>query len=170
MAFSRRLIAVVLMLGTTPLLSAQNPAPCTEAEYRQFDFWLGQWQVTQADGTVAGTNSIVSAYQGCVVTEHYEVAGQPYGMSINAYDRATQQWHQTWMDRNGTVLKLSGGIQNGIMVLSAKVMDSSGKPATHQISWEPQADGTVVQHWQYKLDDSEQWSTLFKGIYTKQSS
>ncbi|MGB2427170.1 MAG: hypothetical protein ACPH9N_05785 [Alteromonas sp.] len=73
-------------------------------------------------------------------------------MSINAFHKATKQWHQTWIDCNGAVLKLSGGIQNGIMVLSGIVMDVSGKPATHQISWEPQVDGTVVQHWQYKLD------------------
>jgi hypothetical protein len=35
-----------------------TPRPCSAPEHRQFDFWLGEWQVTGPSGKVAGTNSI----------------------------------------------------------------------------------------------------------------
>lgn len=163
-------IALSILPSVSGVYAQSAPPPCQSEEYRQFDFWLGHWQVTQPDGTVAGTNRISATYNGCVLQEDYAVNGQPFGASLNAYDRVTGQWHQTWMDKNGTVLKLSGGIEQGSMVLSSHVTAADGKPATHKITWQPQPDGTVTQHWQYKLDESEEWSTLFLGIYTRQSS
>jgi hypothetical protein len=146
---------------------AAQEGPCSADEYRQFDFWVGEWQVTQPDGSVAGKNTISLDYQGCVLTENYSVQGQPFGASLNGYDRATQKWYQTWMDRNGTVLRLSGGLKQGSMVLSGDGMDPQGNALTHQITWTPNADGTVEQHWQFRPNGAEEWSTLFKGMYTK---
>ncbi|WP_100644307.1 hypothetical protein [Alteromonas facilis] len=160
----------MLMLCSLFQSAGAVASACETEEYRQFDFWLGDWQVTQPDGSIAGTNTIAQAYDGCVLTEDYKVNGTPYGASLNAYDKSTGQWHQTWMDKNGTVLKLSGGIEQGSMVLSSKVTDAEGNAATHRITWQPQPGGTVTQHWQYKLDESDEWSTLFMGIYTRTSS
>lgn len=168
-----RLIRVVLIACAmaSAVADAQTPPPaCAADEYQQFDFWLGDWQVTQRDGSVAGVNFIAKAYNGCVITEHYQVNGLPFGESLNAYDRVSKQWHQTWMDRNGNVLRLSGGIQGDSMVLSGSTIDSQGQPATHRITWTPQPDGTVIQHWQYKQDASTEWRTLFEGIYSRQAS
>lgn len=166
MRLINRLIFIVVSLTLLPITAIAQSPPCVEPEYRQFDFWLGNWQVTQPDGTVAGTNAIQASYNGCVMTEHYQVNGAPYGESLNAYDRATQRWYQTWMDKNGTVLLLSGGMKGDSMVLSGQSKDASGGDVTHQISWQPQANGTVIQHWQFKQADGD-WTTLFKGIYTK---
>ncbi len=33
------------------------PAPCADPEYRKFDFWVGEWNVT-ANGQPAGHNLI----------------------------------------------------------------------------------------------------------------
>lgn len=158
------LSCLLMLMSTHATAQAQN---CDSPEYRHFDFWIGDWKVTQADGSVAGTNSIKSSYGGCVLEEHYRVNGQPYGESLNAYDRVTQKWYQTWMDKNGTVLLLSGGLKGDSMVLSGQSLDATGAIVKHQISWHPQEDGSVVQHWQLQQADSDAWTTLFKGIYTK---
>ena len=61
---SRRVAAHVLagsLLLATPPVRAQEttaPPPCSGPEHRQFDFWVGEWDVTQPDGTPAGTNRI----------------------------------------------------------------------------------------------------------------
>jgi hypothetical protein len=44
------------------------------AEYRAFDFWIGEWNVRSATGKVAGTNSIKREIGGCVLHERYETA------------------------------------------------------------------------------------------------
>jgi len=49
-----------------------KPAPCSAAEHRQFDFWLGDWEVKGPAGKVAGRNSISSTHNGCVVVESWK--------------------------------------------------------------------------------------------------
>ena len=70
MRLINRLIFIVVSLTLLPITAIAQSPPCVEPEYRQFDFWLGNWQVTQPDGSVAGTNAIQASYNGCVHTEH----------------------------------------------------------------------------------------------------
>ena len=58
---------------------------CTSAPYRQFDFWLGRWDVFSGT-TLAGTNEVKSRVDGCVVEENWTSAGAGRGRSLNAYD------------------------------------------------------------------------------------
>ncbi len=37
---------LIVMLFTATLSFAQESVPCSAAEYRQFDFWIGDWEVT----------------------------------------------------------------------------------------------------------------------------
>ena len=39
------------------LSRAAVAAPCEDNAHRQFDFWLGEWQVHTADGKLAGCQS-----------------------------------------------------------------------------------------------------------------
>ena len=89
-----------------------SPAPaklCSSSEYRQFDFWIGQWNVT-SDGQPAGTNSIHLIHDGCALQENWQGSGEGgiSGTSFNIYDQATGRWHQTWVDDSGTLLQLDG--------------------------------------------------------------
>lgn len=50
---------------------ANRPKPCTtRPEYRQFDFWIGEWDV-QAGGNQAGTNSVQLILGDCVIFENW---------------------------------------------------------------------------------------------------
>ncbi|MBY0563545.1 MAG: hypothetical protein K2P58_05085 [Hyphomonadaceae bacterium] len=78
----------------------QRPAGCTASEHRQFDFWLGEWDVSPssaASGATIAESSVTLADQGCVIIEHWRPFGGAHGHSLNMYDPATQAWHQTWM-------------------------------------------------------------------------
>ena len=44
---------------------------CHEPERRQFDFWLGEWEVCDPDGKVVGHNSIAPLYDGCALREEW---------------------------------------------------------------------------------------------------
>lgn len=157
-------------------LAAQDPAPaagapCSAPEYRQFDFWVGEWAVTSAEQP-AGTNSIRPIHGGCALQENWQGAGEGgvSGSSFNAYDRATGRWHQTWVDGNGTLLQLDGGLVDGAMVLEGQRPSREGDGTTlHRISWTPNEDGTVRQLWEASQDDGGTWTVLFDGHYTKQA-
>ena len=77
-------------------------------EHRQFDFWLGDWQVTRRDGVLAGINRIALEYGGCVIHERYATGKGYSGESLNVYDATRKVWHQTRVDSNGLLLTLEG--------------------------------------------------------------
>jgi hypothetical protein len=152
--------------------SAVAPAAlCSSEKYRQFDFWLGDWNVT-SNGQPAGTNSIHLIHSGCALQENWQGAGEGgvSGTSFNIYDQANDKWHQTWVDSSGTLLELDGALVNGSMVLSGQrpARDGSGM-AMHRISWTPNEDGSVRQYWEASEDDGHTWSVQFDGMYVKKS-
>jgi hypothetical protein len=52
------------------------------------------------------------------------------------------------------------------MVLEGQTVGADGKVTRHRITWTPDADGSVRQHWETQ-DDAGQWSTAFDGRYTR---
>lgn len=151
--------------GAAPVASAR-PAPCASARDRQFDFWLGDWTVTDnASGKPAGTNRITSELRGCVLQEHWSGAGGGHGTSFNHYDAARKRWHQTWVDDSGGILYLDGGLRNGAMVLAGRRPGRNGRTITDRITWTPRPDGSVRQWWQISRDGGATWTTAFDGIY-----
>ncbi len=168
----RRRRPSIFLLGTLLVLiptvaPAQGPAPCSTEEYRQFDFWVGDWNVTSVDGEPAGTNLVETTLNGCVVTESWVGKSGSIGKSFNMYFSRDGKWHQTWVDGSGGRLDLEGGLEDGTMVLSGTMPGQDGKPVLHEISWTPLADGTVRQYWRASRDQGKSWRDLFVGIYSR---
>jgi hypothetical protein len=140
-------------------------------EYRQFDFWIGEWGVTSGE-QVAGTNSIRPLHGGCALLEAWQGAGEGgiSGGSYSIYDRGSGRWHQTWVDATGTLLQLDGELVDGAMVLSGRRPASDGAGETlHRITWTPNEDGSVRQLWQASPDEGASWSVLFDGLYVRRA-
>ncbi len=159
-----------------PAASAAPPRPCASAEHRAFDFWIGEWDVTQ-NGQPAGVNQIEAIDGGCALLERWTSArGNFTGHSLNSFSRADGQWHQTWVDSGGTRLELSGGREAGIggapgegpMILQGEAPDGQGVLRANRITWTPNADGSVRQHWE--VHDGEGWNTVFDGEYRRRSA
>lgn len=160
-------------------LPAQSPTPgsppkpspspaCVAPEFRQFDFWLGKWNVTDPQGKQLGTSEISRASEGCAVREQWTSARGTTGMSINYYDEADHQWHQDWVGGNGTILHLRGGLKSGAMVLTGESRGGKGT-IINRITWTPLADGKVQQQWETSTNTGKTWKTIFVGIYEKQA-
>jgi hypothetical protein len=132
---------------------------------RDFDFWIGEWDVFGPQGRQAGTNSITRVLDGQALAEHWHGAGGVEGHSLNAYDTSTGRWHQTWVDSTGGVLLLDGGLVDGAMVLEGTVAGMNGDADQRQrITWTQEPDG-VRQHWETSDDDGTSWQTAFDGHY-----
>lgn len=146
-----------------------SPCPCCEEKYRQFDFWVGDWETT-ANGQIAGTNHIIILQDSCVIQENWESSRGNYtGTSYNYYDPQDDRWHQTWIDNQGQSLRLSGKLVDGQMVLeSGEMKDQKGNEIWHKITWTPNPDGTVRQLWESKRDGTVQ--ILFDGIYKRKNT
>lgn len=155
--------AFLLAVGTAH--AADQPPDCSGAEYRQFDFWIGEFEVRTPDGKFAGHNVIEPTLNGCALTEHWTGAGGIEGRSINFYDRSERRWNQVWIDAQGGVLRLAGGIVDGSMLLAGTTTGEDGAVQQHRIRWTPMPDGSVRQHWESSTDDGKTWTTAFDGSY-----
>jgi hypothetical protein len=150
---------LIALLADAP----QAASPCASPEHRQFDFWIGEWEVTLPDGRVAGHNRITPILGGCALREEWTGAKGNQGTSLNAWDADARRWRQTWVDQSGTVLLLAGAFEGGKMVLQ------SGDGASRQrITWTPMNDGRVRQLWDSSSDGGRTWKVEFDGTYKKQ--
>ena len=152
-------------------VSAQTPsnvvAPsCSSAQHRQFDFWLGEWDVTHG-GKTAGRNSIGSILNGCAISEEWSGTGGFKGNSLNFYDATTKRWHQTWIDSQGQSLALDGQFEAGSMTLHSVAVSNMPR---HRITWTPLPDKTVRQLWQVQQAPGSEWKTLFDGTYSARAN
>jgi hypothetical protein len=159
--------ALPSLLVAQETVPAAAPKPCAAPEHRQFDFWIGEWEVTRPDGAPAGRNRIESILDGCALRESWTGAKGGSGNSYNAYDRQRGRWHQTWVDNGGLVLRLDGTFAAGKMVLSGESRDSAGARVLNRITWQETAPGAVRQLWETSRDGGRTWSVVFDGRYRK---
>ena len=140
-------------------------APCAADTMHQFDFWMGRWTVTEK-GKPAGSSHIEQILGGCALLENWSGAGGGEGKSLNFFDRSDGLWHQTWIDRNGGALFLSGKFENGAMRLEGTRPATAKLPAVrHRITWTALAGGKVRQLWESTPAAQEEWSVQFDGLY-----
>ena len=158
-------VAVLVATGEARGQQAQQN-PCADEAHHQFDFWVGTWEVSNAQGDVVGTNEISSILGGCVLLEEWQSAGPYSGKSLNIYDAANDKWHQTWVDNGGLLLELDGRLVDGSMVMEGRRPGPDGSDVLHRITWEPLAGGDVRQTWDTTADEGQTWTTLFDGRYT----
>ena len=146
-----------------------EPPPCSAAPYRQFDFWLGEWDVVDTAGKPAGHNRIVSVFDGCALQENWQSAQGGRGTSLNVYDAVTQHWHQTWIDDHGGLLELNGGLEDGKMILvgARPSVKEKGTRLIHRITWTPLAGEKVRQFWEASKNEGRTWTTVFDGTYVR---
>ncbi|MCB0639360.1 MAG: hypothetical protein KDC54_22195 [Lewinella sp.] len=164
MKITHYLLLVLLLTGVScPGLQAQTPP---DANYQQFDFWLGDWEVYKyGTDTLVGISHIESILNGYAIQEHYQSARGPYrGTSLNKYNPQTGSWEQYWVDNGGLTLHLTGGREGAAMFMSGETL-AKGATVQHLITWAPDTEHTVRQTWQQSTDGGATWVLLFDGLY-----
>ena len=149
-----------------------NAYPCKHnPKTKEFHFWVGDWNCYSANGSLAGTNNIVLLENDCVMQENWVGSGgTSTGTSYNFYNRTTDKWQQLWVDNRGNALQLTGQMEKGNMVLySPETTTPAGGTLIHRITWTPNPDGSVRQHWESSRDQQKTWTTAFDGTYRKKS-
>jgi hypothetical protein len=150
------------------LMRAAPGEPCRTGHYRDFDFWLGDWNVVSPPGSVpvVGTNRIRSEVDGCVVAEYWAGTGGLHGWSLNAYDPRTGQWNQHWVAEGGMNLRMSGGLVGNAMVMSGPRVTPAGATVIDRTTWTPQIGGGVTQFWDISTDGGVTYPIVaFNGGY-----
>ncbi len=143
--------------------------PCESDEtFREFDFWVGEWDVHGPGGTPAGTNSIQKEERGCVLIEKWTNTAGGTGQSINYVDKISGEWVQIWNAEGGSQINIRGGMTDeGMALVGTLHTISNGTTIPFRGLWTPLPDGRVRQFFEQSNDGGETWTTWFEGFYTR---
>ncbi len=160
------LVQFVFMCCLTSFAFGANP-DCTSAEFRQLDFWVGEWAVTNPDGKTVGNSVIQKILNGCVILENWSGAGGFEGKSFNLYDRNKKKWIQKWVDIQGQLIEFEGSFRDKTLEYTARYTTLDGKNVIGIMTFTPGTDGTIRQIWKQSTDEGKTWNVEFDGIYKR---
>lgn len=143
---------------------AVNPCKASPS-FREFDFWIGEWDAKNAQGITVGSSSIQLILGQCVIFENWSTPVSS-GKSFNIFDTTDKKWHQTWVSDKGVLTNYVGGLVDGKMVLDSEAM-VNGKKTINRMTFSKLADGSVRQHGETSADEGKMWTTSFDFTYVR---
>ena len=159
--------AAAACAGLLALQANAAPSPCAQEPYREFDFWVGEWDVRDASGKTAGVNTISNEENGCVLVERWRSAAGGTGQSYNYYDPAAGKRKQLWIGL-GILLHMEGGMREGSMRLEGPLQYiGQSRVTTLRGTWTAMPGGGVRQLFEESEDGGKTWTTWFDGYYTR---
>ncbi len=155
---------------STPATPVAEPIAkaCSAAEYRQLDFWVGDWTVkVHARATPTsdrwadsvGTQHIHPVLSGCAVQENFssEAPNQFAGKSFSTYAAPQKKWRQTWVDDGGGYIALTGNPEAGsAMTLYDESRMVEGKEIQMRMVYSAVTPTSL--HWEWQRTD-DNWAT-----------
>ena len=168
------------ILGSTEFEKLANDAeykqvlealrPCRAQEYRQFDFWVGDWQVYNPQNNSAGANLVTLEQDGCLIVEHWKGAGGvETGTSFSYWDVRDRKWHQLYLDNSGDAghfPALTGEFKDNKMVM---LTDPAASPV-FRWTWYVISPQHVKQMAEQSTDGQKTWQTIWDSVYVAKTS
>lgn len=149
-------------------LADRQKRPCIySAEARQFDFWVGDWDVFNTAGQKAGTNTIQLFSEGCGLMENWTSSIGGDGKSINYYDASTNKWYQHWIGSGGGALRYEGNFKDGAMRFEGETIGKDGKKTLQKLTFFKLDENTVRQLAETSNDDGKTWTVSYDFKYVK---
>jgi hypothetical protein len=157
-----------------PPVPPPPPENCTGAEYRQFDFWVGNWDVvtTGKPEEMKAGSRIESINFGCGIRETWLPFTSLNGASLSIYDKYDRTWHQSWIDASGDRVEFQGGLKDGKMIMTGlwRGVFGPGKDAIMRMTWSPAQNGQVRQVGETSVDQGKTWQPSFDFTYQPRRS
>jgi hypothetical protein len=169
------MMLVTLCAGQSQPASDKPVAPCSEAQQKQLDFWVGSWDLTwpgNSSGEIAhGTNNVTRILAGCVVQENFSggTAMPLRGMSVSLFNPRSGKWQQTWVDNEGAYLDFVGEFKDGQMTLSREVTKPDGSKVIQRMVYKNIMPTEFDWSWESSSDGGKTWKVIWPIHYQKKS-
>lgn len=148
------------------------PAPpfvsdfCTNAEYGQLDFLVGDWIVTKSSGQAVGSASVRVDMQGCMLEQDFATDAGYASQSFMAWDWRTETWYRNYVDAEGVRLRMNGGLAGGAMVFETTRPSASGGELGIRVTLTPDGADRVIEQWATSSDGSA-WKDGLTAVYER---
>jgi hypothetical protein len=176
--FMKKIITLIALSTVISVAVAQNgKLPCSNPVYRQFDFWIGEWEAFGINGKKAGDSKISLILDSCIIFEEWTSASLQQGLryagkSFNTYNAATKQWQQTWVDNSGgTNEYLQGKFENNQIIYSSTPFKfSKDTMAIRKMTFTNLSADKLRQHGEISKDNGVSWSTEYDLEYRRKKN
>jgi len=152
----------------------RNQTPCEySAENRQFDFWIGDWNVVPTGGGLPqGASHIAKELGGCTIWENWTSLGTGYtGKSYNVYNPNLKRWEQFWVDNAGGMIHFYGGLKDGVMdYWTEDIPQLDGTKLRRHLQFYNQGPDKVRQFSQGSTDGGKTWHVEYDLTYLRKQS
>lgn len=151
---------------TNGAVEASRPAGCVAAENRQFDFWLGEWDVSlTGQESIIAESSITLVAQGCAILEHWRPFQGGHGHSISSYDSQDHKWHQEYVGGGGRRSQMAGAFADGMMNFDI-LPGANAQPGPRRRMLLQQLDPNTVRQWG-EIERDGAWQPTFDLTYRR---
>ena len=171
--YMKKVIGGLLVILICQISYSQKPCS-TSPEFRQFDFWIGQWEAFATNGRKAGDSKISLILDSCIILEEWIsasiVSGLRYsGKSFNAWKKAQRQWQQTWVDNTGgTIAYTQGKFENDKIIFNTDpFMVAKDTIATRRLTFFNLGPDKVRQLGEITKDKGVTWNTEYDLEYRR---
>ncbi|MCI0351174.1 MAG: tetratricopeptide repeat protein [Acidobacteriales bacterium] len=154
-----------IQIATTPCKFAD-----VMPEARQFDFWIGEWDVFTPQGVQAGTNRIERILGDCVILENWTDRLGSQGKSFNKYHTDKKRWEQYWVDEQGTTTHFWGQLEGKNMVFHAEAPQPDGKMGERKLIFFNLGPDKLRQFSQITTDGGKTWTTEYDLTYVRRGT
>lgn len=166
---------LLIAVGIILISSSNAQKPCNDPVYRQFDFWVGEWEAFNPKGNKGGDSKISIILDSCIILEEWTSAGTTQqgikymGKSFNTYNRSTKQWQQTWVDNvGGSTEFLRGERSDGKIIFYAdKVVGPKGEIFMRRLTFTKLSGDKVRQFGERSDDQGKTWATEYDLEYRR---
>lgn len=142
--------------------------PCAYApEWRQFDFWVGEWEVRNPQGAVAGTSSVTLILADCVLLEQFSPRVGTPGQSFSTYNKDRKAWQQLYLDARGGVQDFTGRATAIGMVFEIVGGPVAGANERFRMSLSKGENQTVRQLGERSINGGKSWTTEYDLLYLR---
>lgn len=169
----KKILLFILVFISVQKIVAQK-LPCSRPEFRQFDFWVGEWEAFAPNGNKGGDSKISIMLDSCVILEEWTSTGAQQGLiyagkSFNMFNDASKQWQQTWVDNTGNTTEfLRGEGSNGKIIYYAdKVTGPKGELFMRRLSFTKLSNDKVRQLGERSDDAGKTWTTEYDLEYRR---
>ena len=158
----------------TPLVeqAKRNQSPCDyKPENRQFDFWVGDWDVvTTKESSSAGISHIERTIGNCVIWENWTSLGESgyFGKSYNIYNADLKRWEQFRVDNGGGMIHFFGSLKDGVMDFYTDEMPQpDGTKLKRHLQFFNLGPDKVRQFSQGSTDGGKTWTVEYDFTYNR---
>lgn len=166
------LLAIISLLFSVQSIAQNSVDDLEPSEY--FDFWVGKWEVSWAEGDNMGrgTNYVEKILDGTVIQENFRITEGAnagfQGTSLSVYQPGLERWKQAWADNNGGYFDFTGKIDGESRIFQTDFNEGEdGSRSLQRMVFYDIKEDSMTWDWESSNDGGKTWTLNWRIFYER---